>query len=194
MVGGAIAVALAFAVVPGLTAKADARGSDLRPVWDRLNTNAAALRMLEDRPALGFGWGSFEQGSLPYLRQADRYPLTGYGIPVHNVLLGNAVALGAVGMAVWLTAWCWALMGPLRRFGSRFPELDAWRAGLVALILHWLVVSLFTPVAYPLPIMLLWVWAGIVWGLRQDPGLRLASRHDRSGMTADVSLQPVTAL
>ena len=47
---GGVGVLLAFAVIPGLQGQAEDRANDDRPVWDRENSTAAALRMLA-RPA-----------------------------------------------------------------------------------------------------------------------------------------------
>ena len=47
--------------MPGFTRRAQNRLDDQRPVWDRLNSNAATLRMIGERPLAGFGWGTFPE-------------------------------------------------------------------------------------------------------------------------------------
>src|SRR5262249_9460247 len=74
---GAVAVVVVLNVVPGLKAKADSRVQDQLSVWDRYNTNHAALDMIEARPLFGFGWQTFHIDGIDYLRQSDSYPLTG---------------------------------------------------------------------------------------------------------------------
>ena len=50
--GAAIVVLLSLAFIPGLSSSISQRAGDQSPVWDRLNSDAAALRMVEARPAL----------------------------------------------------------------------------------------------------------------------------------------------
>ena len=61
IVGGGAAVLLALVLIPGLSAKVQARASDQGPVWDRENLTVAALNMVSARPLLGFGWSRFQQ-------------------------------------------------------------------------------------------------------------------------------------
>jgi len=156
---GAVGVFAALVLVPGLATKADTRLQDQSPVWDRYNTNSAAVRMVEARPLFGFGWQTFPTAGPDYMRQADTYPLTGAGLEVHNVFLSHAAELGLVGAALWTVALFGAVGGAIVRRGP--PELQAWRIGLVAIFVAFLVVANFGPLSYPFPNLLLWTWAGI---------------------------------
>jgi putative inorganic carbon (HCO3(-)) transporter len=157
---GGLVVAFAFAAIPGLTSQADTRAQSKRPVWDRLNTDAAALRMIERRPVLGFGWSSFVERGPDYLRQAPDFPLTGAGLNVHNVFLSNAVELGLLGFVLWLLAFLAGIGGAALR--SVLPAVEPWRIGLIALAVCWVVVANFGPLGYAFPTLLLWTWAGVV--------------------------------
>ena len=161
---GALLVVGAFAVVPGLQARATKRSNDDGPLWDRRNSNAAALRMFEESPLLGHGWGSFRTESTSYYRQADDYPLT-FVLDVHNVFLANAAELGALGAGLWLFALLWAIGGGLAlgRSSRGPPDLRLWRYGLLGLAGCYLVVVSSTPTAFVLPTYLLWTWAGLCW-------------------------------
>jgi putative inorganic carbon (hco3(-)) transporter len=182
-VAGTLLVVITLAFVPGLSDQASERESAQRPVWSRLNVNSAAVRMIGERPLLGFGWGGFVSASTPYLTQHDSYPLVGYGLEVHNVFLGRAVDLGLIGAAIWLVALVAALGGAAVTRGP--PEAIAFRAGLIALIVNWVVVANFGPLGYAFPNLLLWTWAGIVWRWRLPasslaPAAAIAS-HPRRG-------------
>ena len=89
---------MAFVLIPGLSAKVQARASEQGPVWDRENLTVAALNMVSARPLLGFGWSRFQQESAPYFQQSPNYPLTATGIDVHNYFFTYAVELGLVGL------------------------------------------------------------------------------------------------
>jgi O-antigen ligase len=166
-VAGVAMVAVAYLLVPGLSDELSTRAGSKRPVWDRLNTNAAAVRMVEERPLLGFGWDRFKRDSAEYMRLGGDYPITGVGLNVHNVPLSHAVELGLVGALLWAAAFCAAILLPGLRRGP--PALEPWRLGLLALALSWLIAANFGPVGYAFPTLALWTWAGIVAAARRDP-------------------------
>lgn len=162
IVGAVAAMALlALAVVPGLSADASSRESDQAPIWDRENTNAAALRMVGERPLLGFGWFEFQSQNAAHQRLADDHIITGAGLEEHNVFLSNAAELGLLGTLLWGAALVVAVGGGIFRRGP--PELDWWRVGLVAIAVQWLIVANFVPLGYAFPTALLWLWAGVAW-------------------------------
>ncbi len=162
-------VALIF-LVPGLAASIDERGKQKDSLWDRENLNAAALRMVEARPLLGFGWGRFTDVSAPYFWQAPDRPLTAVGpqscdsvpasarqttdgsrpqctVPVHNAYLSNAAELGLIGVTLWIAAGVVAIGGAIVRRGP--PWAVPWRIGLLAIAVMWGIVVLFTPLEGP---------------------------------------------
>jgi putative inorganic carbon (hco3(-)) transporter len=154
-------VLIAFAAIPGLEGRAEKRADDDRPIWDRQNSNSAALRMISDKPLLGFGWGRFPADSPRYYRQSQDYPLTGVR-NLHNVYLSNAVELGLIGGVLWLFAAAVAIVGSIIRRGP--PELRPWKVGLMAWAICYALSALSTPLGYALPTLLLWTWAGIARG------------------------------
>jgi O-antigen ligase len=159
-VGVALAVlALAILFVPGFANRAEERQGDQRPIWDRYNSNSAAVRAIEDQPLFGVGWQAWTKRNTDYLRQSNDYPLTGTTIEIHNVALSHAAELGLVGLALWGAAFAAGIGGAILRPGP--AELDPWRLGMVALAVHWLVVASFGPLSYPFPNLLLWTWAGV---------------------------------
>jgi putative inorganic carbon (hco3(-)) transporter len=158
-VGAAVIVALSLAFIPGLSQSVSQRASAQGPLWDRLNSDAAALRMVEARPALGFGWGRFGAASVPYYRLAATYPLTSVG-DAHNVPLSNASELGLVGLALWLVIVVLGLGAPAMRRAP--PEVEPWRIGLIAVVVAWFVQSNFTPFDYAFDNYVIWLWAGVV--------------------------------
>jgi O-antigen ligase len=163
----AVLVLVMFLLIPGLSGRASEREGSKLPVWARLNTNAAAVRMLADRPLVGFGWAGFVPASEPYYSQSDAYPLNAAGLEVHNVFLARAVELGLVGATIWLAAFAIAMRASFLTRGP--PEALILRAGLVALLVQWLVVANFAPLAYAFPNLLLWTWAGILWCWHPPP-------------------------
>ena len=156
-----VGVLLAFAAIPGLQGRAEDRAGDDRPLWDRQNSSAAAVRMLHDRPLLGFGWGRFPADSPRYYRQSEDYPLTGVR-QLHNVYLSNAVELGLIGALLWLVAAAVAIVGAIMRRGP--PALRPWKVGLLAWVICYAISALSTPLGFALPTLLLWTWAGFARG------------------------------
>jgi putative inorganic carbon (HCO3(-)) transporter len=164
LAAAAVAVVVVLAAFPSLRASVTERTNDQQPLWDRKNSNAAALRMIDAKPLFGFGWGRFASDSPDYYRQAFDYPLTGVR-NVHNVYLANAVELGLLGGGLWLLACLVAIGGAILRRGP--PPLRDWRIGLIAVAVSYAVVGMTTPLGYPFSALLMWTWAGLVWGERR---------------------------
>jgi O-antigen ligase len=164
IVAGSLLIAGALVTVPGLSRQVQTRHEQQSSVWDRYNSNAAAIRMLEAKPLTGFGWARFKETSVPFYRLAFSYPLSSVG-EVHNVFLSNAAELGVFGTFLWLVALVVAVGVPLLRAPP--PGMRAWRNGLLAIALMWLVVANFAPLASVFPNLLLWTWAGLLW-VRRD--------------------------
>jgi putative inorganic carbon (hco3(-)) transporter len=156
----ALLVGGALVVIPGLEGKVTERSERQSSLWDRRNSNAAAVRMLEAKPLVGFGWNHFEADSLPYYRLAADYPLTAVR-QVHNVFLSNAAELGLIGGSLWLLALLVAVAVPLVRPPP--PGLRHWRVGLLAIATMWVVVANFAPLSQVFANLLLWTWAGVMW-------------------------------
>jgi putative inorganic carbon (HCO3(-)) transporter len=156
---GTIALVSALLFVPGFGERATERSNDERPIWDRRNTNRAAIEMVLDHPLAGIGWHTFEEKAPEYMTVSPNYPLTGVDIPVHNVPLSHAAELGLPTMVLWALGLLFAVGSAVLRPG---PEsLDPWRLGMVALFFHWLIVASFGPLTYAFPNLLLWAWAGV---------------------------------
>jgi hypothetical protein len=156
----AIALFAALTFVPSFRADVQSRANDQRSVWDRLNSDRAAIDMVDARPLLGWGWYRFADVSPRFLRQSASYPLTTVPRP-HNVFLANASELGLVGTSLWLVALLGAIGAAVLLRAP--PELEPWRVGLIAVSVNWLVVANFTPLGYALPNHVLWLWPGVVW-------------------------------
>lgn len=176
-IGGALVIS------SGLVNKATHRVSDQISVWDRQNQTATALRMIEAKPVLGFGWGRYTSDSLEYFRQSPNYPMDGYThaeslaglaekpLPLHDSYLSYAVELGLIGALLWLVTLLCGTGGAI--FGPPSLELRPWRLGLVAITVFFLVVGLFNPYLAPFAVLLLWLWAGVATGpLRIQPHVR----------------------
>ncbi len=167
-----VAVLVALAVVPGLRESVTARAGTQRSVYDRQNTNAAALRVIEQHPLDGLGWVQFlDQGEL-YVRQDPTYPITNVHIEVHNVALGRMAELGLPGGLLWVGT---VLAGPaylaLRRRRPAVPgaqpeddDAHGWRLVLVGVLVSWGVAANLSPLPYPLPNLLVWLVAGVASG------------------------------
>jgi O-antigen ligase len=164
LVAGVVVIGGALVAIPSLQSKLHSRANAQKPVWDRLNSDAAALRMGESRPLLGFGWGTFPRYSPHYYHVAKTYPLSAVG-EVHNVVLSNLAELGAIGLGLWLLGLAMAMIAPFRRRGP--PELEVWKLGLIAVAVAWFVQANFAPLAYAFDNYIPWLFAGIALGLPQ---------------------------
>lgn len=160
-------VAIALAVIPGLSATVTGRVSN--PTWDRQNLAVAGLRMISARPLTGFGWTRFATDSRPYFQQSQNYPLEQdiTTLTVHNVLLTYAVELGIVGLTLWALGLLMGVISALRTRGP--PDLDPWRTVLIAVVVIFAVVQNSIPPTM-FPPLSLWFIAGIVFSGRYAEG------------------------
>jgi O-antigen ligase len=100
----------------------------------RSETWAASLRMLAERPVLGWGQESF-YGQYPRLRKAADARENGLAIPdkPHNVLLGWATSTGIVGLAAYVLLFGFVLrLAGARTRGEPKVMTATFAAGLVA--------------------------------------------------------------
>jgi O-antigen ligase len=171
---GAAAVLIAFTVIPGLAAQAQERRQDKNPVYERENTNAAGLRMLADRPLLGFGWARGDDEIEPYFRQDPNIPLVGLNAGFHNLYLEYGVSLGVLGLGIWLLGAGLAVRSAFA--GRAPPSLRPWQIGLKAIVVAWVAVGLTSPTKYIFITTLLWTWAGVASARPQPEGATTWSR------------------
>jgi putative inorganic carbon (HCO3(-)) transporter len=157
---GFLITAGSLALIPGLADRAQQRGSQQETIVDRLNLNRAALNMVEQRPLLGFGWGSFKTEGINHFEQAATYPLSAASLPVHSAYFDHLAELGLVGTTLWALSTVFAVWLAVSRRGP--PELDAWRYGLLAIAIMSAVVAGFV-YPYMFATVVLWLWAGIVY-------------------------------
>lgn len=161
VVGGAIAVGALLAFVPSLSSGVNSRVNDQRPIWDRQNTDLAALRIIEQRPLTGIGWEQFVDHGVDFVRQARDYPITATHLEVHNVLLSRGAELGLPGLLLFVAALA---LGPGRGVltRARDAEHQAWQVILLGASVAWLAGAMLSPFGTPLPNFLLWLFAGVV--------------------------------
>jgi putative inorganic carbon (HCO3(-)) transporter len=178
-VAGVTAVLLSFALIPGVAKQARDRQSDQGSVQERQNTTAAGLRMVADRPLVGFGWDRGNDRIDPYFRLDPNIPLKGEAAGFHNIYLQYAVNLGLVGLGLWLLGGGMAVGGALAR---RAPaSVRPWQVGLKAFLGAWAVLGLSTPGSYSFSTFLLWTWAGVVVGTSPRRAPATAMAHSNGG-------------
>ena len=157
--GAAVVYAL-ITFVPGLGDSVFGRADAQGPLYDRLNTNAAALRIVEAHPLTGVGWLRFIDVVPEWVRQAPDYPITAINLEVHNVFLGRAAELGLLGAGLFVVC---VLLGPVLAVVRRAPvgDLTGWRVVALGAFCAWVVAANSSPLSYPLPNALVWLIAGI---------------------------------
>jgi putative inorganic carbon (HCO3(-)) transporter len=160
---GVASVLVAFALIPGVEKQAHDRESNKGSVQERQNTTAAGIRMIADRPLLGFGWDRQNDFIEPYFRLDPDIPLKGQAAGFHNVYLQYGVGLGLLGLGLWLLGAGMAVGGALS--GRAPPTVRPWQVGLKAFVVAWAVLALSSPTSYSFSTFLLWTWAGVATGV-----------------------------
>jgi O-antigen ligase len=131
-----------------------------RSVYDRQNTNEAGLRIIQQLPLFGIGWGEFFNQSQLWVRQADTYPVTTVTIEIHNVFISRAAETGIFGALAWVACF---ISGPLLGLLGRPRTASArhWKLAGLAAFFIWFLPSLSSPNPYPTPNFLFW----LIWGI-----------------------------
>jgi putative inorganic carbon (hco3(-)) transporter len=161
---GSLAVVATLVLAPGLESRVTTRANDQNPIYDRQNLANAALNMISTRPVFGFGWGQFLQDSPPYFRQSATYPLTAdVATNLHSSIQTYAVELGLLGAGLYVIALFLGMGEALLSRGP--PELQAWRAGLVPVVVAFFIIENFVPPTVSANLMT-WLWAGVVYSAR----------------------------
>jgi O-antigen ligase len=176
---GVIAVAVAFAAIPGVADQVRERQSDKGSVQERENTTAAGLRMVGDRPLIGFGWDRANDNIEPYFRLDPDIPPKGQHAGFHNIYLQYGVALGVLGLGLWLLGGIMAIAGAMSHRAP--PSLRPWQAGLRGFVAAWAVLGLSTPGSYSFSTFLLWTWAGVATGVSARQEYRALTPHSNGG-------------
>jgi O-antigen ligase len=156
-----VGVLLALTLIPGLSGNVTARANQQEPVWERENMTVAAINMIRTEPLIGFGWGKFTTDSGPYFRQSASYPLVGTTAPCHNVYLAFGAELGLIGLTLWALGMIWGLGGTIVQSAR---SMRPWRSALLAMTIFYLIVIAFVPPPSGFPPLILWLFAGVVWG------------------------------
>lgn len=177
IVAGALLVGVTIAASSSIRNEVLGRTEAQSPVWDRQNTDLAALRIVSEKPLTGVGWENFINVSGQYMVQQPGYPITGIGIEVHNMFLSHAAELGVPGLLLWLTGFLGAAWRALTRKWPRAPgqskaealaeqAANPWRrdwqvAGICILVCFFCIADL-APFSEALPNTLLWTFLGVL--------------------------------
>jgi O-antigen ligase len=169
---GALVLGISLAASPSLRTAVVGRAESQSPVWDRANTDLAALRIVTEKPLTGVGWENFVNVAPNYMVQQAGYPISGEGIEVHNVFLSHIAELGIPGLLLWLMGFLGAVrrgLLPGRRgapqaaaYGPGEKDLAWWRRGGFAVLPCFLVIANLAPFSQALPNTLLWTWLGVM--------------------------------
>jgi O-antigen ligase len=160
-VGGAIVmVLLALGPFASQVSLAQERIGVEETVEARIITNDAALRMIEDRPLTGFGFGNFELYDESYKQRVGDTPLI-LGGSAHNTYLNLLAELGIPAVVLYMAPVPWLLVATykrrqrLRRFGREWMLVMV----LWLVVIDQLLVSNFLEIIHPL------VWGTTLWWL-----------------------------
>lgn len=161
MIGAAVAgflVVLSF--MPSLVTELTERSTSALPIYDRLSSNAAALRLLGDYPLTGIGWRRFYPHGADWARQSDTLPMNNPDIEVHNVILSRAAELGIPAALVFIAI---LLLGPIRASLTKVANTEVvnWKVFSAFTFAAWLVAGMFGPMATPFPNYAAWLVAGV---------------------------------
>lgn len=142
LMGGLIAVAAVN--FGGIVAYASNRLADADTAESRLVTNTAAVRMIQARPLIGFGYGNFELYDESFKQRMGDLPSQEGS--AHHTFLALAAENGLPAALLYLFPAAWLLWLTLRRWrqvASRDPLNGPLLVGLWLALTHQLIVMQF---------------------------------------------------
>jgi hypothetical protein len=131
IVGVAVVALLFVGPLSGALDTVTERLGTVDTVDARIITNDAAVRMVGDRPLLGFGWGNFDLFDESYKQPVGDVPLR-LGGSAHNTYLNLAVEFGLIGTILYVAPVLILLVLTLRR--RRILSRQPWRWQLVVVL------------------------------------------------------------
>jgi O-antigen ligase len=131
IVGVAVVALLFVGPLSGALDTVTERLGTVDTVDARIITNDAAVRMVGDRPLLGFGWGNFDLFDESYKQPVGDVPLR-LGGSAHNTYLNLAVEFGLIGTILYVAPVLILLLLTLRR--RRILRRQPWRWQLVVVL------------------------------------------------------------
>ena len=111
-------------------------------------------------PALGFGWGTFGQASIPYYRLGQDLPPDEPSATPTTSRCRTPPSSGCWASRLWVAILIAAIAIPAVRRGP--PDIEPYRLGLIAIATAWFVQSNFTPFDYAFDNYVVWLLAGVV--------------------------------
>ena len=143
----------ATVISPGSRLSEAAKGESISGS-DRIEYLKSAAAIWRDHPAAGTGAGTFGAVHPQYQNR-----VISAATDAHNWYIQVLSELGLVGELLLLSLLAMVVRGVWRGWRAQ-PALLPWAAGLVALLLHF---GLDIDAHYPALLVLLAVWAGLVW-------------------------------
>ncbi|MDP9273377.1 MAG: O-antigen ligase family protein [Chloroflexota bacterium] len=175
-----LAIAMAAGPLGNQINFAAERLGDASTADSRLVTDNAAVRMIEARPVLGFGYGNFERSSEEYKERLGDIPVAP-GSSSHHAYLAFAAENGLPALIAYLFPAAWLLILTFRRWW-RVPRVGFMNRAL--LVFLWLViadefiVSNFTDLLHsnPWSTTLWWMSLGLIHVVLTRASLPAAAR------------------
>jgi O-antigen ligase len=182
LVGVVLASALAVGPLQSQFTTASDRLETVTTIEDRIITNDAAVRMIEDRPLLGFGFQNFERFDEGYKRRVGDIPLK-LGGSSHNTYLNMAAEMGLVGLALYLAPVA-ALGIATVRARSRLPNRGVLTWPLIVVL--WLALIDQFIVSNFLEMLHAYAWGTSLWWLTLGLIAAVLDQSDADRRRADV--------
>jgi len=102
----------------------------------RVSANDAMVRMTQERPLFGWGYGNFNQAKRPFLRRVNDIPIYEY-VSSHNTFLTLTTELGLISFFFYMFPTVWWLIVSVKNW-RKIPDQDFWNKKM--LLLLWLVI------------------------------------------------------
>jgi len=114
LIGGFFVLILSFSLLSKQISMASNRIGEQHPINDRIVVSDAMIRMIIEKPVLGWGYDSLNSNLANYYRQVGAANIIIGFITSHNTFLTIFAELGLVGILLYLSPILWLLIKSIK--------------------------------------------------------------------------------
>ncbi len=168
LIGGFFVLILSFSLLSKQISMASNRIGEQHPIDDRIVVTDAMIRMIIDKPVLGWGYDSLNSNLANYYRQVGSAFIVFGFTTSHNTFLTIFTELGVVGFLLYLSPLIWLLIKSLEWLRRNTIKSSNQRYLITIWIssIQYFVVSNFMDMRFfPIGLTLCWMILGMIANL-----------------------------
>ncbi len=165
LVGGFIVLLLSFSLLSNQISMASNRIGEQHPIDDRIVVTDAMIRMIMEKPVLGWGYDSLNLNLANYYRQVGAASIVFGFTTSHNTFLTIFTELGLVGILLYLSPVLWLVIKSFKWLRSKpikNPKQNFLITIWISSIQYFIVSNFMDMRFFPIGLTLCWMILGMI--------------------------------